>query len=234
MFVQRLRRRLWAEQAAGRGRFRVSRARSATAAADPSPIHAGSPDPKAALAQIADRVRSCQRCPLGGLRTNAVPGEGNATADLLFVGEAPGREEDAAGRPFIGPAGQLLSRMIAAMGLSREQVFITNVLKCRPPGNRDPQPAEIAACRDYLRRQLAITRPRVVIALGSPATRWFLGPSAGVMSSRGRVTDLADYQVVPTFHPSYLLRFPSEKRKAWADLQLAMGLLGLPLPRRSG
>jgi DNA polymerase len=149
----------------------------------------------------------------------------------MFVGEGPGEEEDREGRPFVGPAGKLLTRMIAAMGLAREDVYIANVVKCRPPGNRTPAPEEIAACREYLRRQIALVKPQVVIPLGNPATRWFLGAVVGITRVRGQPVDQGDFVVVPTFHPSYLLRSPEEKGKAWADLQVAMGLLGLPLPR---
>jgi len=210
--------RLWAEVAAGRGGLWVRRFRGAT-------------EKRAALlAELARRIAACRRCPLGGRRRNPVPGEGNPNAELVFVGEAPGYEEDQQGRPFVGPAGQLLTRMIEAMGLRREEVFIANVLKCRPPGNRDPEPAEIAACRPFLEEQLQIIRPRVIITLGAHAARWFLGPGARISQVRGRAVDVEDFQIVPTFHPSYLLRRPDQKRKAWADLQVAMKLLGLPLP----
>jgi uracil-DNA glycosylase len=229
--------RLWAEHAAGHGRLRVPRRRPKTdtpaapaASATPSnppPLIVSEAD---SLDRVAAQVAACRRCALGSERTNAVPGEGNPHAAVMFVGEAPGREEDAQGRPFVGPAGQLLTRMIAAMGLAREDVYIANVIKCRPPGNREPAPEEVAACKDYLRRQLALVRPRVVVALGGHATRWFLGASAGITRVRGQIFDEGDVKVVPTFHPSYLLRSPGEKGKAWADLQVVMRLVDLPLP----
>jgi DNA polymerase len=166
------------------------------------------------------------QCVLGGLRRNSVPGEGSPAARLAFVGEAPGEDEDLQGRPFVGRAGELLSRMIAAMGFVRDQVFIANVLKCRPPGNRSPQPEEIAACSGLLRRQLALLAPDVIVALGAHAARWLLGRAVGINEVRGQVFDRDGAKIVPTFHPSYLLRCPEEKGKAWADLQVAMRLLG--------
>jgi DNA polymerase len=158
---------------------------------------------------------------------------------LVFVGEAPGYEEDRQGLAFVGRAGQLLTRMIAAMGLIREQVFICNVLKCRPPGNRDPSADEILACSPFLRRQLAIIEPEVLVALGAPAAKTLLNTSESIGKLRGRFHDYylsgttgegPAIPLMPTYHPAYLLRNPAEKRKAWEDLQMVMYLLGLPIP----
>jgi DNA polymerase len=177
---------------------------------------------------IAERVRACRRCPLAATRTHAVPGEGTSAPRLVVVGEAPGADEDASGRPFVGRAGQLLTRMLAAIGLSREQVFIGNVLKCRPPGNRPPLPAEVAACKPYLLEQLAALRPALVLALGNHAVRALLGTERGITSLRGRFARTPEgLRVMPTYHPSYLLRNPASKREAWEDLQKVAHDLGL-------
>jgi DNA polymerase len=187
-------------------------------------------------------VRGCTKCALSKTRTQTVFGQGNPDARLVFVGEAPGYEEDQQGLAFVGRAGQLLTRMIAAMGLSRDEVFICNVLKCRPPGNRDPLADEILACNSYLRRQLAIIQPQVLAALGSPAAKTLLNTAQSIGSLRGRFHDYyysgvtgqgPSVPLMPTYHPAYLLRNPAEKRKAWDDLQLVMHLLGLPIPHPS-
>ncbi len=227
MVTRRLLDRLWAEEAAGRSWCRVRRApqppASPEACAAPAPPGAEGSD---SIEAVAREAAACTRCRLGALRKHAVPGEGARFPRVVFVGEAPGEDEDVQGRPFVGRAGALLTRMIAAMGFSREQVFIANVLKCRPPGNRSPEPDEIAACRDYLRRQLALLAPEVIVPLGAHAARWILGETVTIGQVRGRVHVYGTAKVVPTFHPSYLLRKPEEKGKAWADLQVAMRLLG--------
>ena len=189
-----------------------------------------------------DEVKPCTRCGLSATRTKTVFGVGRPTARIVFVGEAPGHDEDVSGEPFVGRAGQLLTDMIQkGMGLRREDVYICNVLKCRPPNNRPPAPDEITSCRDYLWRQLAIIRPQVVIALGVPAAQTLLGTKEGIGSLRGRFHDFypsgtalvgESIPLMPTFHPAYLLRSPGEKAKAWADLKMAMALLGIPLPKR--
>ncbi|UCC30042.1 MAG: uracil-DNA glycosylase [Phycisphaerales bacterium] len=184
-------------------------------------------------------VKGCTQCTLSDARTQTVFGQGSPSARLVFVGEAPGYEEDRQGLAFVGRAGQLLTRMIAAMGLTREQVFICNVLKCRPPGNRDPSAAEILACSPFLRRQLAIIEPEVLVALGAPAAKTLLNTSESIGKLRGRFHDYylsgttgegPAIPLMPTYHPAYLLRNPAEKRKAWEDLQMVMRLLGLPIP----
>ena len=181
-----------------------------------------------ALASLEKKVRVCRACALWEHRTHFVFGEGDPHARLMFVGEAPGFEEDRAGRPFVGRAGRLLDRMIKAMGFQRDEVFIANVLKCRPPDNRTPNAMEIEACKGYLEEQIRIIAPRVIVAMGAPAARTLLSRDEGIGALRGRAypygKDLA-VQVVPTYHPAYLLRNEAEKPKVWKDLQLAMSLL---------
>jgi DNA polymerase len=180
-----------------------------------------------AVATALDGVRAelgeCTRCKLSKGRTHIVFGVGSAEAPLVFVGEAPGAEEDRRGEPFVGEAGQLLDKMIAAMGWTRGHVYIANVIKCRPPGNRDPEPDEIAACEPFLRLQLGAIRPRLLVALGKFAAQWLCGkPGAPISALRGRFHEYQGVPVMPTFHPAYLLRQPSQKRVVWEDLQLVM------------
>ena len=187
-----------------------------------------------------DQVKVCTKCGLAPTRTNTVFGQGSPAARLVFVGEAPGFEEDRQGVAFVGRAGKLLTQMIAAMGLSREEVFICNVLKCRPPNNRDPAADEIAACSPYLYEQLSIIEPEVIVALGAPAARTLLQTKQSIGRLRGRFHDLhlsgiesigPAIPLMPTYHPAYLLRSPAEKAKAWADLKAVMKQMGLPLPK---
>jgi uracil-DNA glycosylase len=195
---------------------------------DPRPITARAAE-KETLEQIRTDLGDCRRCGLAAGRTQIVFGEGNATARLVFVGEGPGAEEDRSGRPFVGAAGQLLARVIQAMKLSREQVYICNVIKCRPPGNRDPEPQEIASCRPFLLRQLAAIHPEVVCTLGSHATQTLLNRTEPVSRLRGRFHTLNDLRIMPTFHPAYLLRHPESKREVWEDMKKIMALLRIPL-----
>lgn len=181
----------------------------------------------ARLQELAERVRSCQKCRLHESRTQVVFGSGNPQADLVFVGEAPGQDEDRLGEPFVGAAGQLLTRIIAAMGLSREQVYILNVVKCRPPQNRNPLPDEVAACRPILLEQLAYLRPRVLCALGTFAAQALLQTEERISRLRGRFHSMDDIPVMPTYHPAYLLRNPQGKRAVWNDVQQIQRLLGL-------
>ncbi len=186
------------------------------------------PSPEERLKALEKQVRGCTACALWKHRQNIVFGEGNPRADLLFVGEAPGRDEDLVGIPFVGRAGRLLDRMIQAMGLSRNEVFIANVLKCRPPNNRSPSIEEIASCRGYLEEQIGIISPRVIVALGAPAARTLLDRKEGIGALRGKTYPYkgdTGMRVVPTFHPAYLLRNESEKGKAWEDLKIAMKIL---------
>jgi DNA polymerase len=189
------------------------------------------------LRQLALEVASCTRCGLASTRTQTVFSRGNPSSRLCFVGEAPGADEDAQGLPFVGRAGQLLDRMIGAMGLSPEtDVYVCNILKCRPPGNRRPEPEEMAACFPYLHEQLDLVRPRVIVALGNTAVAALLESKLGITKLRGQWKLYRGTLVMPTYHPSYLLR-PSPqqqeaKRQAWEDLQLVMKELGLELPQR--
>lgn len=186
----------------------------------------------AALVQVRDALGDCRRCKLAGGRTTLVFGVGNPQAELVFVGEGPGADEDREGEPFVGKAGQLLTKMIQAMGYQREQVYIANVVKCRPPGNRNPEPDEIEACEPFLRAQLAAIRPRVVVALGKFAAQTLLRDTTPITRLRGRWREYEGIRLMPTFHPAYLLRSPEEKKKAWEDLQLVMKELGQPPPGR--
>jgi uracil-DNA glycosylase family 4 len=190
------------------------------------------PGPWGSLEQIAEAVGCCTKCPLHATRTHTVPGEGAPKARLMFVGEAPGADEDRLGRPFVGAAGQLLTQMIGAMGLEREEVFIANVLKCRPPGNRDPLEHEVAACLPFLRAQIGLIRPQVICSLGRHATHALLARKDSLGSLRGRFSEYHGTPLLPTFHPSYLLRTPADKALAWKDLQQIMARLDLPLPSR--
>lgn len=170
----------------------------------------------------------CMRCPLSQHRTHIVLGAGARQARLMFVGEGPGRDEDLQGEPFVGLAGQLLDRMIRAMGLLREDVYIANVVKCRPPRNRDPKPLEVAACAPFLSAQIDLVAPEVIVTLGRYASQTLLEKTTPISKLRGRWAQLGSIAVMPTFHPAYLLRSPHEKRKAWSDLQAVMQRLGLP------
>jgi DNA polymerase len=159
-------------------------------------------------------------------------GVGNPSAELVFVGEGPGQDEDLQGEPFVGRAGQLLTKMIEAMGYRREDVYIANVVKCRPPGNRNPEPDEIEACEPFLRAQLAAIRPKVIVALGKFAAQTLLRDTSPISRLRGKWFSYEGVRLMPTFHPAYLLRSPQEKGKAWEDLQLVMKELGKAPPRR--
>ncbi len=195
----------------------------------PAPI----PNDFKSLEEIAAHVSTCRSCPLYPTRTNTVPGEGNADApDILFIGEGPGADEDAQGRPFIGKAGQLLTKMIEAMGYSREELFIANVVKCRPPNNRTPLPEEMEACLPYLRQQVGLIKPKVMVGLGATAIKGLLGKTAGITRLRGTWQEYQGIKLMPTFHPSYLLRDPSKKKVVWQDLQLVLKELGRAPPPR--
>jgi uracil-DNA glycosylase len=184
-----------------------------------------------ALAAIrADLGPDCSRCKLHTLgRKQVVFGVGNPDADLMFVGEAPGADEDIQGIPFVGRAGQLLTKMIEAINLRREDVYIANVIKCRPPGNRNPEPDEIAECEPFLFQQIAAIRPKVIVALGSFAAKTLLRSDESISRLRGRIYDFHGAKLIPTFHPSFLLRSPDRKRDAWEDLKRARALLTSPV-----
>lgn len=187
---------------------------------EPAPSH-----PRLTLAQVREELGDCTRCKLHTTRTNLVFGVGAEDAVLMFVGEAPGEKEDLTGEPFVGPAGQLLDKMIEAMGWRRESVYIANVLKSRPPGNRNPEPDEVAACSPFLDAQIRAIAPRVIVALGKPAAQHLLQTNAPISALRGQFHERAGVRVMPTFHPAYLLREPTKKREAWSDLKLVMAEL---------
>jgi uracil-DNA glycosylase family 4 len=177
------------------------------------------------LESVRGELGDCQRCGLGRRRHSLVFGEGNPRAELVFVGEAPGADEDAQGRPFVGQAGQLLTKIIAAMGFKREEVYICNILKCRPPGNRNPQPDEIDACEPFLIRQLQAIGPRIICALGTFAAHTLLKSEAPISALRGRFHTYQGIPLMPTYHPAYLLRNPGAKKQVWEDVQLVMKAL---------
>ena len=187
----------------------------------------------AALELIREEIGDCTRCALHTGRNKLVFGDGSPTARLMFVGEGPGADEDAQGIPFVGKAGQLLNNMIAAMGLKREEVYIANVVKCRPPANRTPEPEEGATCSPFLFQQIDVIRPQVLVALGATAATYLLGTRQPLAGLRGRVHAVRGTQLIVTYHPAYLLRDPRQKKEAWADLQIAMKELGLKPPARS-
>ncbi len=190
--------------------------------------------PADGLACIAAEVATCRRCGLCATRTTTVPGEGAASPELLFLGEGPGADEDKAGRPFVGEAGQLLDKMIAAMGLARADVFIANVVKCRPPGDRSPEPVEVARCLPFLQAQIAVLKPRIICTLGNVPLRALFGDEVpGITRSRGQRMTWQGIAVIPTFHPSYLLRNPAAKKPCWDDLQAVLKELGRIPPTRA-
>lgn len=176
--------------------------------------------------KLQAEVAACRSCPLCETRTNTVFGTGNPNADWMFIGEGPGQHEDEQGKPFVGKAGFLLTEMIRAMGLEREQTFIANIVKCRPPNNRDPHADEIARCSGYLQRQIGFIKPKIILAVGRLAAQTLLHTDAPLSKLRGKVHYWQNTPVVVVYHPAYLLRSPLEKRKAWHDLQLAMRTIG--------
>ncbi len=189
-------------------------------------------DRAAALLQIVEDIGDCKRCPLHKGRHSIVFGQGDPNARLMFVGEGPGADEDAQGLPFVGRAGQLLNNMITAMGLKREETYICNVVKCRPPGNRTPEPEEANTCSQFLFRQIDVVRPQVIVALGATAATYLLGQRQPLAGLRGRVHAFRGASLIVTYHPAYLLRDPRQKKEAWADLQIAMKELGLKAPKK--
>ena len=180
--------------------------------------------------EFAADIEACTACGLCRTRNKVVPGVGDVRAQWMLIGEAPGAEEDARGEPFVGQAGKLLDNMLAALGMNRrDNVYIANVLKCRPPGNRTPEPGEVDACRPYLERQIALIRPQLIVALGKSAASLLLGTDASIASLRGRVHRFRDVPLVVTYHPAYLLRSLQEKAKAWEDLLFARRTLAASL-----
>jgi uracil-DNA glycosylase len=194
----------------------------------PEPVAARSSDEPPRLDEVRRTLGDCKRCKLCSGRKNLVFGVGNPKARLVFVGEGPGAEEDNQGIPFVGAAGQLLTKMIVAMGYSRDEVYICNVVKCRPPGNRNPEPDEIAACQPFLEAQLGAIRPSVIIALGKFAAQTLLRTDTPITRLRGQWREYVGIPLMPTFHPAYLLRNPAEKKSAWIDLQAVMARFPKP------
>ncbi len=180
----------------------------------------GVPSGEETLQAIRSEIGDCQRCKLAPGRTNLVFGSGNLHAELMFVGEAPGADEDAQGLPFVGRAGQLLTRIIESIGMRRDEVYICNILKCRPPGNRNPEPDEIAACEQFLFRQIDAVKAKVICALGAFGAQTLLRTTEPIGRLRGRLTDFHGAKFMATFHPAYLLRNPNEKRKVWEDMEI--------------
>jgi uracil-DNA glycosylase family 4 len=179
------------------------------------------------LQAVSDIISKCTKCSLSETRTHTVPGQGNPTPEILFIGEAPGADEDKQGLAFVGRAGQLLTKMIIAMGLTRDEVFIANILKCRPPENRKPTPEEIALCLPYLKKQIALLKPKVIIALGATSVHGLLNDATPISKIRGKWMEFEGIKLMPTFHPSYLLRNPpGAKKHVWDDLQEVLKVLG--------
>ena len=195
----------------------------------PLPI-SHSEDKPTALTAISDDIGDCTRCRLHKGRKNIVFGVGNINADIMFVGEGPGADEDEQGEPFVGRAGQLLNNMIAAMGLKRQDVYIANVVKCRPPGNRTPEKDECDICGPFLLRQIEVIKPKVIVALGAVAAKYLLAINDSMANLRGRWYDLKGSKLAVTYHPAYLLRDPRQKKEAWKDLQMVMKHLGIARP----
>jgi DNA polymerase len=191
----------------------------------PDQLQNSEQSPPLTLEEVRKELGDCRRCTLGRVRTNLVFGEGNPRAGLVFVGEAPGEDEDRQGRPFVGRAGQLLTKIITAMNLTREEVYICNILKCRPPGNRNPKPEEIEACEPFLLKQLAAIKPRVICALGTFAAHTLLRTDVPITLLRGRFHAYHGIRLMPTYHPAYLLRNPGAKKQVWDDMQMIMGAL---------
>lgn len=212
----------------------------ADSAHEPETKRTASMESGTSLKEIADKVKKCRQCELGGSRKNAVPGEGSPSAGIVFVGEAPGADEDAQGRPFVGRAGQLLDKIIAAMGLKRGDVYICNILKCRPPDNRDPKLTEIISCLPYLQRQLELINPEIIVALGAHAARTLLETNKSIGQLRGKFHEYypsmmaRPIKLMATYHPAYLLRSysPENRRKVWEDMQKVLTELGMEVPSR--
>jgi uracil-DNA glycosylase family 4 len=208
-----------------------SRPATTATPSDPLAIINNPADKAAALQDVREDIGDCVRCRLGKGRKNLVFGVGNINADIFFVGEGPGADEDEQGEPFVGRAGQLLNNMITAMGIAREDVYIANVVKCRPPGNRTPERDECDTCSPFLMRQIDIVKPKVIVALGAVAAKNLLQLNDSMANLRGHIYDFRDTKLVVTYHPAYLLRDPRQKGEAWKDLQMVMKFLGMTPPK---
>ena len=215
--------------------------RSQEAMHEQTQAHKAVANAKNELEKIADEVRQCRKCQLGSSRTNAVPGQGKPNAKIVFVGEGPGADEDAQGLAFVGRAGQLLGKIINACGLKRSDVFICNILKCRPPNNRDPRPDEIISCLPYLQRQIEIINPQIIVALGAHAARTLLNTNKPIGQLRGRFHEYytspgqPPTKLMPTYHPAYLLRNYSQdnRKRVWEDMKKVLAELGMEVPQQS-
>jgi DNA polymerase len=215
-----------------RAAARTAPAAVAPAPVTPVPITVPEGDVDTALATVQANANACVLCAdLATCRQNVVFGVGNTRTELMFVGEAPGADEDREGEPFVGRAGQLLTKMIQAMGYKRSEVYIANILKCRPPNNRPPLPEEMERCLPFLRQQIALIRPKVIVCLGATAVRGLLAVETSISRMRGNWYSFEGVEVMPTFHPAYLLRNPSAKREVWQDLQAVMARLGRTVPK---
>lgn len=222
---ERIKRALESELLAGVKEIYVPRKVKAAASAKPASTGAST------LEEFKVPVLKCEKCPLSKTRTNVVFGEGNPKAKLMFIGEAPGADEDEQARPFVGRAGQLLTKIIEAMGLKREDVYIANILKCRPPENRNPLPEEIECCSPYLLEQVRIIGPRVICALGKFSSQTLLNTETPISQLRGNFHDYHGTKLMPTYHPAYLLRNPSEKKTVWEDMKKIAKELGIEIPK---
>ncbi len=211
-------------------------ARSAASAPQPAPPPRPASPPASgtdSLEDIAAEIAACRACRLCEKRTNVVPGQGRLAPDIMFIGEGPGEDEDLQGLAFVGRAGQLLTQIIEAMGYTRDDVFIGNVVKCRPPGNRTPMPDEMAACLPFLERQIDLIRPSIIVALGGTAMKGlFNDPKIAITRVRGQWMEYRGIPVMPTFHPAYLLRNPPAKREVWEDMKQVLARLSRPIPAR--
>jgi uracil-DNA glycosylase len=188
------------------------------------------PPMSASMRKIAERVRGCRLCPLCETRTNTVPGQGSMHPDILFIGEGPGADEDEQGLAFVGRAGKMLTRIIEAMGYTRDEVWIGNIVKCRPPGNRTPLPDEMEACMPYLKEQIALLKPKVIVCLGATAVKGLFQTTEGITKLRGKWMSFEGIDTMPTYHPAYVLRNPAGKRPVWEDMKAVLARLGREAP----
>jgi len=196
--------------------------------------HAAAIDAAAGLQAIAAHVKACKKCSLHEKRKNTVPGQGSNTPEIMFIGEGPGADEDEQGLAFVGRAGQLLTKIIEAMGFTRDQVFIGNIVKCRPPGNRTPMPDEMQACLPFLIEQIKLLKPKVIVCLGATAARGLLETETGITRLRGHWMSYQGIDVMPTYHPAYLLRNPAGKKDVWEDMKAVLARIGRQPPPRQG
>jgi DNA polymerase len=207
-------------------------AQSETAHVLSVPVDEREMTPEKALRAIREDLGDCTRCVLHKQgRKQIVFGVGNPRADIMFIGEAPGADEDQQGEPFVGRAGQLLNNMVSAMGIRREDIYIANIIKCRPPGNRTPEREECDTCSPFLMRQIEAVKPKIIVALGAIAAKTLLGLNDAMVNLRGRIYDFKNTKLAVTYHPAYLLRDPRQKKEAWKDLQMVMKYLGMALPK---